>query len=595
MIRQSVYGLIGVLTFAAVVAPASAQSPTRAPVPPFECVARVGYDRDMVLPGYILPTSAGPRTCIPFSSTAARPPAGYKGDFYVDEFTDQKLRDRWDECEKHHECHERVFEQVMKRHPPNKEFHLVADFPFVKAAYGNAKHGDHDGDKDKDDDHKPHKDHAEKDARDFYLLGKVDEKGGDTDLSAIRRPGFFARAPYKESIASDDGHTWIVEFTAPAEAYEKMHEHVNADIRIRGWYMRGAGIPDGKGGRKRTLIVMIGGGGDRIAAIDDPSDKAYAIDPLSGLTNPDDDWPNKTTGAKGMAAWRGMYHSLNAQGYDVLAMDRRGIGISGGYSDTNTLQQGHDILNIVKALRTGEGMRALSPTGAVTKGHDAAADVHGGAPDAGLPVFLMGSSRGTMASSWAMTINFDKDCSYDLPKITCGPAWKDPHIKGAILVADFSSGVGYLPLETTNKDDGRGPGRDRGLFIGGIEDEHNIVFFPSSATLAGISKWPSAFFARGLWCYADGLEGEMDSYSRVNGLKDLVVVRGPHPYETWPDIEKKRVQDRIAAYVNAVVLGKSEIAGRRTWSNMKELVATSSDVWEPSTHPTVLPPLAVQK
>ena len=119
--------------------------------------------------------------------------------------------------------------------------------------------------------------------------------------------------------------------------------------------------------------------------------------------------------------------------------------------------------------------------------------------------------------------------------------------------------------------------------------EHNIVFFPSSAILAGIHKWPSAFFARGLWCYADGLEGEVDSYTRVNGLKDLVVVRGPHPYETWPDIEKKRVRDRAVAYARAVIFGQPSIPGRRTWSDMKQLVATSSDVWEPSTHPTVQP------
>jgi hypothetical protein len=101
-------------------------------------------------------------------------------------------------------------------------------------------------------------------------------------------------------------------------------------------------------------------------------------------------------------------------------------------------------------------------------------------------------------------------------------------------------------------------------------------------------KWPSAFFARGLWCYADGLEGEVGAYSRVNGLKDLVVVRGPHPYETWPETEKRRVQDRIVAYARAVVFGQPTIPGRRTWATMKQLVATSSDVWEPSTRPTVV-------
>ena len=68
----------------------------RAPAPiliePTDCTAHVAYDRDLTLPGYLLPTSAGPKTCIPFTTTAAHPPAGYHGEFYVDEFTDAKLR-----------------------------------------------------------------------------------------------------------------------------------------------------------------------------------------------------------------------------------------------------------------------------------------------------------------------------------------------------------------------------------------------------------------------------------------------------------------------------------------------------------------------
>jgi hypothetical protein len=522
------------------------------PVPPPDCQAHVGYDRDLTLPGYLLPTSAGPKTCIPFTTAAAQPPAGYRGDFYVDEFTDAKLRERWAACKVDKACYDRVYKQVLARHPPNKEYNLED----------------------------PH-------AR--FLLGKIDEKGGDTDLSTIRRPAYFSRPPYNEAIAAADPQTYVVEFTAPAEAYERLHQHMTADIRIRGWYIRGAGIDDGKGGKKRALIIASGGGGDRVTAIDDPADKAYVIDPKTGNTLPNDDWPNATSGVKGEAVWHQMFFGLHQAGFDVLALDRRGVGISGGFSDTNTLQQGHDLLKIVADLRSGEGMRALTPAGNVVTGQPAAAAIRGNGPTAGLPVFLMGSSRGTMSSGWAMTINFDKDCSYDLSNISCKPPLRDPTIKGAILIADFSSGVGYLEGQTTPKDDGRGPGRDRGLFIGGIEVENNIVFFPSSAILAGIHKWPSAFFARGLWCYADGLEGEMDSYNRVRGLKDLVVVRGPHAFETWPTEEKTRVQERIVAYAEAVVLNRESIPGRRAWTNMKELVATTSDVWEPSTHPTVVP------
>ena len=546
--------LMGIVGPRATVAadPASNFHPTRAPVPATDCQAHVAYDRDLTLPGYLLPTSAGPGTCIPFTTVSAQPAAGYRGDFYVDEFTDAKLRERWAACKIDKACYDRVYKQVIARHPPNKEYNL-------------------------------------QDPHGRFLLGKIEEKGGDTDLGAIRRPAYFSRSPYNEAIAAADPQTYMVEFTAPSEAYERLHQHITADIRIRGWYIQGAGIDDGKGGRKRALIVASGGGGDRVTAIDDPVDKAYVIDPKTGNTIPDDDWPNATSGVKGEAVWRQVFFNLHQSGFDVLALDRRGVGISGGFSDTNTLQQGHDLLRIVGELRSGEGMRALTPTGEIATGHAAAAAVRGVAAPGGLPVIFLGSSRGTMSSGWAMTINFDRDCSYDLPTISCKPPLHDNTIKGAILIADFSSGVGYLESQTTPKDDGRGPGRDRGLFIGGIEVENNIVFFPSSAILAGIHTWPSAFFARGLWCYADGLEGEMDSYSRVRGLKDLVVVRGPHPFETWPAEEKARVQERMIAYADAVVLDHKTIPGRRTWTNMKELVATSGDVWEPSTHPTVVP------
>src|SRR3546814_19038490 len=70
------------------------EATTMPPVPPFECEAMVHFDREMVLPGYILPTSDGPRTCVPFTSSLHKPPKGYPGDYYVAEFTTEKLPPR---------------------------------------------------------------------------------------------------------------------------------------------------------------------------------------------------------------------------------------------------------------------------------------------------------------------------------------------------------------------------------------------------------------------------------------------------------------------------------------------------------------------
>src|SRR3546814_14574355 len=93
-----------------------------------------------------------------------------------------------------------------------------------------------------------------------------------------------------------------------------------------------------------------------------------------------------------------------------------------------------------------------------------------------------------------------------------------------------------------------------------------------------MSKWPAAFFARGLWCYADALEGSMDAYGRVPGVKEMVVVRGPHAFTTWPDTERKRVANRMIAFGRAAGLGVP-LEGGRPWSGMEQLVATRSDVW----------------
>jgi pimeloyl-ACP methyl ester carboxylesterase len=516
--------------------------------PPPECEALVGYDRDRTMPGYLLPTSAGARTCIPFSTVGAYPPAGYQGDFYVDEFSDLKLRERWAECQRDKVCHDRVLAQVNARRPPNKEYHTT-------------------------------------DPQYVHLLGKVIHRG-EIDLETIRRPTFFAAAPYQEPIAKLESRTYTVEFTAPADPHERVHKDMTDPVKLRGWYIRGDGVDDSKGGKRRALILMTAGGGGRITAITHPNDRLYRIEP-SGKTRINS-FPNATSGGTGQQLWREIATVFNDAGFDVLLHDRRGVGISSGFSDTNTLQQGRDLLAMIARLRTGEGMRAMAPAGDVRKGHAAAELVRGARPDEGLPVLLFGNSRGTMASGWAMTLNFDKNCTFDHPTIVCDKAVGDTSIKGAMLLAEFTSGPGYVMDKPSPEDEARGLGSDRGLFIAGSAMEHNIVFFPSSAILAGVHKWPAAFFARGLWDYAAALQGTMDSYRRVQGPKELVVVRAPHPYEVWPDVERQRVRERAVAFAKTVIQGKGSVSGARPWTNMKELVATSSDVWEPSTQPTVV-------
>ena len=72
--------------------------------------------------------------------------------------------------------------------------------------------------------------------------------------------------------------------------------------------------------------------------------------------------------ASACAAGATHLHALNHAGFDVLAFDRRGEGLSGGFSDTNTLEQSEDIFRVLDQMDTGGGMRILTPAGQVLEG-----------------------------------------------------------------------------------------------------------------------------------------------------------------------------------------------------------------------------------
>ncbi|HEX3367451.1 hypothetical protein [Phenylobacterium sp.] len=515
------------------------------PMPPTDCRAHVGYDLNAEIPGYRIPRKQGPgEVCVPVALTAAKPPPGFKGDFYVDEFTDAKLRERWLACKADAACDARLEPHIAARLPPNRE-------------------------------HRPLSERAR------YLLGKIDADNPVADLATVRRPAFFAAAPYREPIAAADGQTFVVEFTAEVEPYERLIRHMTGTIKLRGWYLRGTGVDDGAGHKVRALILMSNGGGGRLTGIQDPGDRLYHLDPATGAAVLNR-FPSDTTGAMGQAGWRRYLYTLNAAGFDVLSYDRRGVGLSGGYSDTNTLQQGRDILHVVTALQSGEGMRVLTPAGRTLAGLAAAEALRDGVRPGAMPMILGGNSRGTMATGFAMMRNFDRTCEYDAEAVTCGPPVRLPQIKGAMMLADFTAGPGYVTDPTDEED------IDRALFEGGTELAGHIVFFPSSGILASAHTWPALFIGRGVWDYAESLEGAIDAYDRVSGPKELVVVRGPHPFETWPAPEQARVGERMVAFAQAVALGRKVIPGGQAWRTAKDLVATTPDLWEASSDPSKL-------
>lgn len=518
-------------------APAAAQTAT-ARVPAPDCTAHVGYDRDTELSGYRLPASSGGTVCVPFTTTAAKPPADYRGDFYVDEFTDAKLIERWRACRQDEACRAKVEKHVADRRPPNRD-RLITN---------------------------PHT---------LWLLGSVPDVP-NLDLKAIRRPAFFAQAPWHEAIAALEPDTYTVEFTAEAEPFERLTLHSDHPVKLRGWYIRGAGVADGHGGRKRALILFSQGGGGRIVAIEDPTATLYEMKKGKSELH---HFPDDRTATSGERTWRAMLVKLHAAGFDILCYDRRGVGVSTGYSDTNTLQQGRDILEVVSAFRTGKGLRVMTPAGTTLAGKPAVTALLGPVVGDRLPIVLAGSSRGTMATGWAMARNFDRACDYDLPSKACGPAVGYRNIKGAMQLSDFSAGPGYISEHTDEADE------RRALFIAGSEDALHITFFPSSEVLASIPKWPALFIGRGLYDYAESLEGAIAAYDRVKGLHELVVVRAPHPIEVWPRGERDRVIDRMIVFATAATFDRKEAPGGRSWTDAKQLVATTDDLWEPSSQP----------
>ena len=516
----------------------STSHPIARAVPPTDCKAPVGTDRYAELPGYLLPQANGAMQCVPLLVTANKPPAGYRGDFYVDEFTDEKLKARWAACKADKPCFDRINAQMLRWLPPNKE-------------------------------------------RSTRVTGLVDPAGkiepdGVVDLRQIRRPGFFAKAPYDETVAEADGRTSVVEFTVPRDPLERLKLNMPGDIKLRGWYVDGAGVEDGRGGRTRALMIMSAGGGSQLTAVQNPADVAVRLDPATGRYV-DVRYPNATTEGFGMRSWRAHLHALSRAGFDVLAYDRRGEGLSGGFSDTNTLEQSEDIFRVLDQMDTGRGVRILTPTGELLEGSAAAGKLMGGMKSRQIPLLLLGNSRGSMTTGWAMTKNYVGGCTYDMPAVMCSAPKGYTNIKGALLLASFVSGPGYLPEARDLA--------DRNLFLGGMAADNYVAFYPNSAVLANMHRWPAVFFAKGLWDRAESLEGTVAAYDRVRGLKDIVVVRGPHSIETWPQQEIDRTRDRMVQFAVAAVQGRTSVPGGTAWTNVKELVATSPDLWETSSRP----------
>jgi pimeloyl-ACP methyl ester carboxylesterase len=455
-------------------------------------------------------------------------PSGQGPDFYTTEFSDAAIRRRWVACKQNATCYAQA---------------LAGAKPFI--AYEKRVTGEVDP------------------------FGKVDPEG-DVDLKSIRRPGYFARNPYAEPIAEAEPRTTTVEFTVPRDSYERRHLGKEGTIKLRGWYIEGTGIEAANGTRRRALVIMNNGGGSELTAIDDPRALGVQRD-ASGryLLQPGSDGLSEQ---HGMRHWRGFIAALNAAGFDVLVTDRRGNGIAGGVAGFNTAEQANDMFRELDQMETGEGLRLLTPAGEELAQRAAAGRLMSGMKATEIPVVLMGYSRGSYATAWAMQKNFVQDCDRDIPDGLCHPALGRPNIKGAILYGPNAAGLGY-----------RVAGHD--MIEAALRTEYNTTYYVDSDVFANVGKWPALMIVKGTWDYVEGLEGSLEAWRMAREPKEIFVFRGPHPLATQNAENMRLVGIRMASFARAAVLGERRADGASAPSSLKELVLSSPNYWELTTDP----------
>jgi pimeloyl-ACP methyl ester carboxylesterase len=500
---------------------------TGTPAP--DCKLHINIDRNDDLPGYKT-TWDGTEVCIPFTPTNQLVPTGLSpSQFYVDEFSDARVRAKWADCKTDPVCREKT----------------------LTGAKGFAKFEPRD-------------------------TGKVDKAGlidfdGDVDLSKIRRPAYFGQPKYSEAIATADPTTYVIEFTAPRDSYERQHLKLTGDIKLRGWYIKGAGISDAAGKRQRALVIMNNGGGGELTAIDDPASPPFFIDKASGKYTPSK--ADERTEQPGMRFWRGFLADFNAAGLDVLITDRRGNGISGGRNGYNTAEQANDIFRELEQMDSGEGLRILGPDGKLADGRDAAKMLLDGQSAHQVPVLVGGYSRGSYATAWFMHKNFVEDCNYDLATSPCHPKRGLANVKGAILYGPNSAGLGY-----------RLAGHD--AIEGALRAEFNTTYYVDSGVFAHVDKWPALQIIKGTWDYVEGLEGSFATYQRATGLKDISVFLGPHILQTQNPDNMAFAGKRMVAFATAAVRGDKTVPDSVDPKTLRDLVTSVPHHWELSMQPT---------
>jgi hypothetical protein len=446
--------------------------------------AYVGYGWNGYLPAY--KDASG--VSIPFKPAGIRPPFSYQGDFYVDEFTDTKIKQAWQEL---------------------KEKDPVAAKNILVSISAN----------------------TDKTAPYYRLTGSVNSKGAingndDLKLTNIRRPAFFGQAPYFEDIGKVEKNTYTVEFTVPRGPYEQLQLKLTKPVKLRGWFIKGKGVLNAQGKRGHALFIYIDGNSRQMCATQHPDAPLYAYNvqtkKYQGVSSKD-----FQSERLGMRQSRQYYYGINQAGFDVLALDKRGHGISGGVNGLDNSEMAEDIFRVLDQLESGNGLTVLTPDGRLMQGKEIAGLLLRGIPAKQVPVLCGGFSQGAVITCLAMQKNFVGWTAFNEPDQKFSPA-KKYNIKAALLTGDFTGGLGYCSDPDPKSSTGWGGGICQEA---AYRVERNTMVRPTSEILANIDKWPAVFFGKGLWDVFQSPEGTYNAYRRVKGLKELIFVRGSHIHD----------------------------------------------------------------
>jgi hypothetical protein len=495
--------------------------------------AYVGLDWNCYLPAF----KDGDGVSIPFKPVGIRPPIGYQGDFYVDEFTDAKIKQAWEELKvKNPEAAKKILTRVSVN--------------------------------------------TDKTALNSYRqTGTLDPKGrvngnSDLKLTEIRRPVFFGQVPYYEDIAKVEQNTYTVEFTVPRGPYERLQLKQTAPIKLRGWFIKGAGVPDTQGKRVHAVFVYIDGNGRQLCATQHPDAPAYKYDvqtkQYKGIPYPNEDFQTERWGSRSV---RRYLYGFNQAGFDVLIVDKRGHGISGGVNGLDDSEMAEDIFRMLDQLESGNGLTVLTPDGRQIQGEEIAGLLLRGIPAKQVPIIIGGLSQGSMISCFAMQKNFIGWTAFNELGQKFSPA-KKYNIKAALLTADFTGGVGYtsdLPdLGRLYKEAAR-------------RVEMNTMYEPTSEILANINQWPAVFFGKGLWDASSCAGGTYEAYRRAKGLKELVFLRGCHAQQGWGVKSEVYLLNKMTEFaVRALVNSNKKYPELKSF---KEAVLSSYPDWDPTSRP----------